>query len=42
MELSLEYKRNPEYKILVTTYFYVKTTTPRLFSYLLVVSIFTI
>ena len=41
MELSLEYKQNPEYKILVTTYFCVKTTTSRLFNYLLVVNLFT-
>ena len=41
MELSFEYKRNSEYKILVTTYLCVKTTTPRLFNYLLVVNLFT-
>ena len=40
MELSLEYKQNSEYKILVTTYLCVKTTTPRLFNYLLVVNLF--
>ena len=41
MEFSLEHKRNPGFKILVTTYFCVKTSTPRLFNYLLVVNPFT-
>ena len=41
MEFSLEHKRNPGFKILVTTYFCVKTSTPRLFNYLLVVNLFT-